>query len=217
MTRPETVRRLVAASGALLALAGAAVTRGSQAPRRGKPETSIGTIQIGTIPAAQFRCPAAERADIETDHKFWAAGQGKGGRDALLAIATSCPKASCATDEERTVVAVHLNGSPAGKHLETDCVAAPNLSLSTGRGLRLGDPLSRVKELYGEPDKKHLYGTPDKAGFRNTRLIYYGRVPRASVDPRKGTIPYGFAVFLKEGRVDVISLGSDEEGGESED
>jgi hypothetical protein len=179
---------------------------------RGKPEASIGTVQIGTIPAVQFRCPAAERADIETNHKFWAAGQGAGGRDALFVVATSCPKASCASDEERTVMAVHIYGSPAGNHLETDCVAAPNLSLSSGRGLRIGDSLSRVMELYGEPDKKHLYGAPDKAGFRNTRLIYYGRAPRPSVDPRKGTIPYSFAVFLIAGRVDMIVLYSGEEG-----
>ncbi len=213
MLELQTVRRPVAAIAAIVALTLTGSTRVGRASVRRKTETAIGTIQIGMVLPAQFRCPGAERSDIETDHKFWAAGQGVDGRDALFAIATACPKASCATDEERTVVAVHLNGSPAGKHLETDCVAAPDLSLSTGRGLRLGDPLSRVKELYGDPDKEHRSANPDKAaGFR--RLNYDGRASRASVDPRKGTIPYGFSVFLTAGRVDNISFGSGE--GESD-
>jgi hypothetical protein len=161
-------------------------------PRPSVPETEISSLHLGMRPPPKFRCLSAISEAIETTHQFRGAGLGPDGADAFLMVTTECPNATCSTDAQRTIVGVWIQATPIPKPV---CPLDPSMRLSTAKGLRLGDPVAKVEELYGKPHSvTPRRGTPKY-------VEYVGRLRSPGLDGPSAGAHVAFAVTLSGGRV----------------
>jgi hypothetical protein len=69
-------------------------------------------------------------------------------------------------DSAKKIQTIHVSDA---RWIPGDCDRTPPSRWKTGRGLRIGDPASKVVELYGEPNSK----SPSTKGKQPLELLYY--------------------------------------------
>jgi hypothetical protein len=173
-----------------LATAGAAGS-GDKVPA---PEEAMASLSLGAPLPPSLRCPKAVPTDTGVVHRFRVGGAGPGGHDAYLLVSTECPKAQCASQAELTISEVAIRATP---YPGPTCTLGSPPVLASGKGLRLGDPIARVKSLYGKPNR---------VASKQTSFEYAGRSESSGINgPREG-VNMGFEVGFDGGRAVEMSL-----------
>lgn len=177
---------------AILAMAG--VSSGHEVVSKKDVVETIASLQIGKPLPAQFRCAKIDIGAIESTQQFRRIGTGPNGSDLYLAVTAECLRERCGSEGDLTISRIAV-GSTRARDPAPICPLDASVRLLTGRGLKVGDPISKIEELFGKPAR--IY----RSGGSRVVLHYEGVVRSAGFSAIGGSAPVDFVVTCEAERV----------------
>ena len=172
---------------------GSVATGNEASPKRDVIEP-IASLQIGAPLPEKFHCAKVDVKAVETTHEFRRSGAGPDGGDLYLAVTVECLRRSCVTEGDLVISRLAILATPV-RDPAPICPVDPSVRLTTARGLKLGDPTSRIEELFGKPPRI------DPRHGRVVHWQYGGVISSTGFGAIGGNAPVKFVVTVECGRV----------------